>query len=288
MVDDRGWIKRLISRDFRSDGRLVRHLEATQQIVPYVMGSRPAAAVYLKETFDITRTLDYIGQNNAQPDKENLSLFTVLLAALLRTGVLHPKLNRFVVGKRIYARNQLQISFTMKQKMTEEGSEMVIKETFHPEDTLKDVAAQVNGVINRARQNPVKSHGLIENMLKLPPFLLTTVFYVEKFLNNWGLLPAGLIKTDPLFSSVFVANLGSLDLQTVFHPLYERGTISLFVVLGKYREEVPLWNMDGQLTYKSMVNVTISIDSRIADGFSISRSLQTLRTLLENPELLEN
>ena len=282
-----GFFRRIFSRKYRPDGEWVENLDAMQQILPYVIRSRHAASVYFTETIDITHTLNYIRRHNAHPEIAKLSLFTVFLAALLRTGVLHPRLNHFVAGKRIYARNQLQASFVMKAEMSEKGREVVVKMTFNPEDTLADVATRVNRVINKVRTGNSPNHNtLMESVLKLPSFMLSMIFAFERILDGRGLLPKRLIDTDPLYSSIFIANLGSLALGPVLHPLYERGTVSLFAVLSEHREARYI-EKDGRVGRKNVVDMTFTIDSRITGGFSIAEALQTLRALMENPELLE-
>jgi len=266
----------------RSDGKLVKDLDVTQKIMPYFMKSRHASSIQVRETLDITKALQYIQQHSAY-DNERFSIFIILIAALVRTGVLHPKLNRFIAGKRIYARNQLQVSFIAKQQLAEEGKEMVIKLTFDPADCLADVAKKVNSTLQDARKRgATKGNGLVTTLLKLPSFLLTLVFAVEQHLDSWGLLPASLIDADPLYASAFVANLGSLGLGAPYHHLYERGTISLFVVLGAYKKGIVCEG--GQV--RDYVDVAFTIDSRVAGGYAIAEALHTFKKLMENPELL--
>lgn len=267
----------------RSDGKPIKDLDVTQRIEPYFIKSRQAASIQVKETLDITRTLQYIKQHNAS-GSGRYSVFIVLLAALVRTGVLHPQLNRFVAGKRVYAHNKLQVSFVAKQQLNEEGKEMVLKLSFDPADCLADVAAKVSSTLLDARKRgSTKGNALIATLLRMPSFLLTLVFVVDRCLDSWGLLPACIIESDPLFSSAFVANLGSLGLGAPYHPLYERGTISLFVVLGEYKKGTEL-SEDGQP--RDYVDLSFTVDSRIAGGYSIAQALHTLKKLVENPELL--
>ena len=41
------------------------------------------------------------------------------------------------------------------------------------------------------------------------------------------------------------------------------------------------------MTMKDSVDITMTVDERIADGYYYSKTIQLLRKLLENPELLE-
>ena len=43
----------------------------------------------------------------------------------------------------------------------------------------------------------------------------------------------GMVEDDPLFTSIFIANLGSIGYPAGFHHLWEYGTASIFGVMGK-------------------------------------------------------
>lgn len=280
MSGEHGFIRRLLDGDIRSDGRLVRDLDDTQRILPYFMRTRQSSAILMKETLDITETLQFI-QERKQGEKGPYSVFIILMAALVRTGALHPQLNRFVAGRKVYARNKLQASFVMKQQMSEEGKEIVVKLTFDQNDTLAVVAERVNRAISSGRsKGTTKGNNLMSTLLKLPGLLLTLVFAADKLLDRCGLLPAAVIESDPLFASAFVANLGSLKIGAPYHHLYERGTISLFVVLGEYKKADAAHE-------RSYVDLAFTIDSRIAGGYAIAQALHTIKELVEDPTLLE-
>ncbi len=281
------FLARLLPRNRQHDAEWVPDVGATQKIVPYVLKSRQEASVFLTEAFDITETLKYIDHYNSLAENEKISVFVLLIAALLRTGIHHPTLNQYVLGKRLYARKKLQASFTIKRELVEGGEEVVVKLTFKPEDTLRDVVKKINRVIDKVRDKKrTEKDDLIKTLLKLPPGILSMVFALEKLLHKWGLLPKSLVNADPLFSSVFIANLGSLDLGPVYHPLYERGTVSLFIVLSKQRA-FNVAEKDGSLVSRKMIDLTFTVDSRITEGYSLSKALQYLKSLLENPNLLE-
>ena len=118
---------------------------------------------------------------------------------------------------------------------------------------------------------------------KLPDFLLSPIIGAARFLDRWNLLPSALIKDDPLFSSVFVANLGSLGIDRAWHHLYEHGTVSLFCVIGSLRPRFVV-GADGQPVVKPTLRLRFSLDERICDGYYAAQSLEILRADLEDPE----
>ena len=49
----------------------------------------------------------------------------------------------------------------------------------------------------------------------------------------------------------------------------------------------PKYNADGTFEMREMLDLGLTIDERIADGYYFSKSIRLLKCLLENPELLE-
>jgi hypothetical protein len=86
-----------------------------------------------------------------------------------------------------------------------------------------------------------------------------------------------MIRSDPMYASVFVANLGSVGLDAGYHHLWEYGTISIFCVVGRVGE-----GADG----RRCMTLKYTYDERVEDGLYCARSLERLRELLENPKEL--
>ena len=49
----------------------------------------------------------------------------------------------------------------------------------------------------------------------------------------------------------------------------------------------PFYNADGSVVVKPALNLGLTLDERIADGYYFSRTIQLLRHLLQHPELLD-
>ena len=49
----------------------------------------------------------------------------------------------------------------------------------------------------------------------------------------------------------------------------------------------PFFDDEGNITMLDSVDMGLTIDERIADGYYYSKSIRLLKKLLENPELLE-
>ena len=101
-----------------------------------------------------------------------------------------------------------------------------------------------------------------------------------------GLVPASLIESDPYYSSIVLTNLGSIKLHSGYHHLTNWGTNSLFVAVGE-RKLRPFFSDDGTFEMRDSLDLGLTVDERIADGYYYSKSVRLLKKLLENPELLE-
>jgi pyruvate/2-oxoglutarate dehydrogenase complex dihydrolipoamide acyltransferase (E2) component len=49
----------------------------------------------------------------------------------------------------------------------------------------------------------------------------------------------------------------------------------------------PFYDEEGNVTMRSSVDLGLTIDERIADGYYYAKTLRLLKKLLENPQLLE-
>ena len=118
-------------------------------------------------------------------------------------------------------------------------------------------------------------------LLKLPGFLLLWLMALLKRLYAWGLAPRSLVDTDPLYTSAFVANLGSIKIDAAYHHLYEHGTCPLFVTIGQVTQMPAV--VDGQLVAKPTVTLRYSFDERVEDGLYAARALKMFAERVEDP-----
>jgi hypothetical protein len=116
----------------------------------------------------------------------------------------------------------------------------------------------------------------------LPRPLLTGVAWLVGQLNYYNLLPGAFIKDDPMHTSLFVANLGSLNMGAGYHHLYEYGTCPLFAMFGKV-EEVPMV-VDGQVVVRPRLPMRFSFDERIDDGLNCRYGIDRICAVLTDPE----
>lgn len=277
----------------RPDGKKVRQAHALNAVMPYMMTGRNQSAVYYEKDIDVEAALRHVRTKNAVlktqlelPDQDRYSLFSLTLAALVRTVAIRPELNRFIHSRALYQRNDIVFSFIVKQKMTEEAPEGSAKVFFSPEDDLETVTQKVNKAIAYVREEGEGGDG--ERIAKIAhriPGGKALVIGAYRVLDRINLAPWALLKTDPLYATAYVANLGSIGLDTPYHHLYEWGNASLFVVMGKLMQQESHHGAFG--TKHHFINFKVTLDERISDGLYFARSASVFYRLMAKPELLE-
>jgi hypothetical protein len=118
--------------------------------------------------------------------------------------------------------------------------------------------------------------------MRLPGPVIRFAVRLAKILDAWNLLPAFFTRDDPMFASVFLANLGSAGLSNAFHHLYEYGTTAMFGTLSA-PERMPFVEHEAVVA-REAVGVRFTYDERINDGFYAARSLAIARHVVEDPE----
>jgi hypothetical protein len=267
----------------RSDGKLIKDLSPLRRIIPYLMKGRNESIVYYEDIIDLTETLPFIARWNQTHD-EKLTLFHLTLAALARALHARPGLNRFVSGGRIYQRNECLVSFAAKKKFDDNAPLVTIKLPMPAGEPLAETVHRIYASVGEGRgdrERPVDKE--VRWLLYIPGFILRLLIALFVLLDRWNLAPAAMLKTDPMYASIFVANLGSVGIDRAWHHLYEYGTVSLFAALGVVRKDLVV-GPSGQPEVRDTVRLRFAFDERINDGFYCASSLKLVREVLEHPE----
>lgn len=276
-------------RGDRRDGTWLRNIDAMHAFMPYLYPNRADNEAFIQESIELENIEKYLAEKNAKlaDGEEEYKLFHVLLAALVKTITLRPKMNRFVKGGRMYQRNTLSLAFVVKKKFSDNGAEALAFMEFDGETTIDDVHRKISAEINECRSEKIdNSTAGMDAFTKMPRWLLRIVMWVLHRLDYYGKVPYSLIKTDPNHATCFITNLGSIGLKAGYHHLCNWGTNSLFIVLGQ-KKKSPIYDDDRNMSMKDTMPIGITLDERIADGYYYSKTVKLLKYLLANPELLE-
>ncbi len=263
------------------DGRVVEDLPGVRRVMPFLMRGRNESAVFFEQTLDLERALPWLERFN-EGRARRAHLFHLVLGGLARTLHEHPKLNRYVVGRRVYQRDEVSISFAMKPERSERSALSVVKLVFSAEEPFAALVDRVVSRIEEGRRGKKSGSDREADVLsRLPSPLLELGVRAFRALDAIGLAPRAMLESDPMHASVFVANLGSLGMDTAFHHLYEYGDCPVFAVLGKI-ERAPVVVGD-RVEARTVARMRYTYDERIEDGFYAGRALARMKELVEDP-----
>ncbi|MBP8811965.1 MAG: 2-oxo acid dehydrogenase subunit E2 [Kofleriaceae bacterium] len=266
----------------RPDGVRLRGLDPMRRMMPMLMPTRNEAVVYYEQIVDATALTAFLDEAN-RGDGPKLTPLHLVVAALGRVLLARPQLDRFVAGRRLWQRRQPSVAFAAKREFADGAAMKTIKLPVVADEALTDTAARIHAAVGAGRtrdDRPVDRE--LRLLGRLPDILLSPLIRLARLLDRWNCLPGSLIADDPLFASVFVANLGSLGIDRAWHHLYEHGTVSLFCVIGGVRPRA-VAGADGAPVVRPTLRLRFTLDERICDGYYAAQSLELLRADLEDP-----
>lgn len=271
----------------RSDGTPISGESTLRRLMPYILPRRSDAVVFFEQKIDVTNLLSYLDARKKKGSEPEVTLFQALLTSMLRANYHWPKMNRFVAGKRLYQRKTIGLSFAVKKKMHEDAGMTVVKKEFEGHESLFDVGNRINEGIKTGRGDRLtKSEKEMKLIHFVPGFVVSLFIWLQRKLDGLNLLPAALTKDDPLYTSMFIANLGSFGLDAPFHHMFEHGTAPIFAAIGNVHK-APMVDKDGNVVARDIICVRYSFDERIIDGFYCARAMQEFADTLQTPEVLE-
>lgn len=269
----------------RYDGWRVRKVDAVFQVIPYFLRTRMDAQNYFEERVPIDHIEAFIRDH--KEDIPGLSIMHVVIAAMVRLVSQRPNLNRFVMWNKIFARNYLNFSIVVKRSISDDGEETLIKPYFLPSDTIQDVARKI--VEQQEKNQKVGQQNNSDKLSKLfgyvPDFLMRIIVFSLLWMDKVGLLPRVIEQASPWHSSIFLTNIGSIGVESIYHHLYEFGNCSLFIAMGKKSQRHSVNRAGDITTYKSIL-LKFVMDERICDGYYYASSMRMLNKILKNPEQL--
>lgn len=272
----------------RFDATLVRDIDPLHWFMPYLYPNRADNEAFIREEFDLTNLEAFLEKKNENLDKAHrYTIFHAVCAAIVKTFTLRPQMNRFIKGCRLYQRDELSLGFVVKKQFKDNADEGLAFIKFPEDTTIDSLHGRIMQEIFECRSDKLdNSTKGMEMFTHLPRWLMRIVIHILHRLDFYGKVPYDLIKADPNYASVFLTNLGSIKLNAGYHHLSNWGTTSVFVVIGE-KARRPVYHDDGTFEMHDMLDVGITLDERIADGYYYAKTVRLLKKLIENPELLD-
>ena len=272
----------------RRDARMCRDVPPLQTIMAHLFPNRTDNEAYLHQDLDITELLAYLSEKNLEHPDYKTTMFHALIFAMSKMVYERPKMNRFIQGRRMFERNEISAAFVARRRFVEHSEESLMFFVPKPEDTLATLSYKISGEVHEMRKSETATGGVdavLAFLSKIPRIFLIFIVRIVRWLDFWGWNPKALTDGDPNYSSIFLTNLGSVGCPAVYHHLNNYGTNSFMIAVGMMRKEKRVI-ADGTEQIRDIVDVGVTIDERIGDGFYFARSLKLVQYLFSHPEML--
>ncbi len=266
----------------RKDGRKIKSADPMYKVAMHIMADRNDALNMIRLDIKNQPIQDYL--NKKRKEGYRFSHLAVVLAAYVRTLADFPYLNRFIVNKTLYARNEITVGMVVMKPGEIKGT--MNKMYFDPKSTIYDVQSVMEKYIdeNRQKGDTNATDKLIGILLSIPGLCRVAVNFL-KWCDKHGWLPKSILDASPFHCSMTITNLASIRTNYIYHHVYNFGTTSMIISMGNLKE-IPV-RRHGEIEFDYCIPLGVVMDERICDGLEYSLAFRKMEEYLRNPELLE-
>ena len=273
----------------RTEGRRIRSIDPMTVVAPFIMSSRIGAQNLFQDSINVAAIEHFVHKKRAE-GLIGFGIMHVVIAAYVRTISQRPGINRFLSGLRLYARHNIEVVMAIKKEMTLEAEETMMKFFFDRSTTVTDVYTKMTHQIEEYRNTRKEKESAFDKIARqlgfMPNFQLRAVVAFLNWLDFHNLLPERLRLLSPFHCSVVFSSMGSIGIKPIFHHLYDFGNAPVFITFSAMRRSQEIAR-DGTVTNIRNLDLTVTTDERICDGFYYASAFHELRKYLKNPELLD-
>ncbi len=266
----------------RKDGKRVKNVDPMYTLAAYFMEERNDSQNMITVNMPYEPIHNYV--LDARKRGVRISHYAVIIAAITRTVSQHRALNRFVVNKKIYARNDYTVGMVVMRP--HEANPSMDKMHIELTDTIFQINDKINAFVegNKYADSENKSDKLFKRLLSLS-FLVRFGMWALRKIDKWFGLPRAITSLSPFHNSLTFTNLASIRTNHIYHHVYNFGTTSMLIAMGNL-VDIPK-NEKGQVVLEKCVPLGIVMDERIATGGYYAEAFADMEKYLKNPALLE-
>ena len=267
----------------RADGTLLRHTDPMYRVAAHIMAKRSDAQNAITIDIPLAPIDAYIRRKKKEGTP--ISHMAVIMAAYNRTVCEFPALNRFIVNKRAYSRNEVAIGMVvLRGGKADDGT--MSKIYLQPEDTIYEVEERIQKYVsdNRREVTDNATDRIIAKLVGIPGVLRVAV-NLFKWMDKHNLLPKGIIDASPFHVSMVFTNLASIRTNHIYHHCYDFGTTSVVMAAGNTRE-IPHRRGD-EIVFEKCLPLGVVMDERICSGSYFAMAFRRMKEYFRNPALLE-
>ena len=263
----------------RRDATRVKDIHGMQNILIDFIPNRCDAAVYMNTKIDMTEFVKFI--NKMKNEIEGLTLYHGIVTIMAKTVYSRPLLNRFIAGRTMYMHNDVVLAQTIKVEFNDESMETLMNVKVDKEDTLYDVSRKVLEKVNTIRNKKLdgkgNANGAIDIIGKMPKIIRIPLIGIFKWFDKHGWLPKSFMEDNLYYSTAVLSDIGVFKTGAIYHHLANFGTSSMVITFGEIKEDSNgKWYME----------MGVTIDERIADGFYFCKALKLIEYMFSHPEVM--
>ena len=271
----------------RAEGRRLRTLDPLYNFIPFIMVQKNDACNQFADSVEITETDRWLRAKRKEGYK-GLGYLHLFIASYVRAASQRPCVNRFIAGRRIFARNNIEVVLTVRRGMSSDAGETTIKVIFDPSDTVFDVYRKMEEKINEIKDSEEDNNteAVARALTKLPRFILSFAIWILKIMDYFGLIPMSLLNASPFHGSMIITDLGSLRIGPVYHHIYNFGTLPVFIAFGAKYHKYEI-NRHGRVEDRKYIDTKMVLAEGTVDGHYYAQLLRAFRYIFEHPEIVE-
>lgn len=266
----------------RKDGRRIRTAQPMYQVAMHVMAERNDAMNMIELNIPMAPLQEYL--NKKRKEGNRFSHLALVVATYVRACAEFPYLNRFIVNKRLYARNEIAVGMVVLKPGDTEGTMNKMK--FPPESTIYDVQRIIDEYVEKNRESgdTNSTDKLISFLLSIPGLCRVAVCLLKWF-DKHNLLPKSIIDASPFHCSMTITNLASIRTNYIYHHVYNFGTTTLLMAMGN-PVLIP-HEKHGEIVHEKCIPIGAVMDERVCSGCQYAMVFSRMQELFKHPELLE-
>lgn len=266
----------------RKDGRRIKTSEAMYRVAMHIMVDRNDALNMIELDIPNDPIQEYI--NEKRKESVRISHLGLIIAAYIRTVAEFPLLNRFIVNRKLYARNELTVGMVVTKPGETDGT--MNKMRFDLKNTITEVQKIIDDYVeeNRGKGETNSTDKLINILLSIPGLCRVGVGLLKWF-DKHGLLPKSIIDASPFHCSMTITNLASIRTNFIYHHVYNFGTTAMIMAMGNMKY-VPVMRKN-EMEFEKCIPIGLVMDERIASGCEYAMAFEKMKKYLDNPRLLE-
>ena len=260
-------------------GHKVKDVTGMQNIMFDLKPNRCEAEVYMNSDVDVTEFVKYI--KKLKEKNSDITFFHGFVHIMGKLIYKYPKLNRFVQNRTLYEHDEVTIAFVAKAEFNEKSEEFMTCLPIGENDTILEVSKNLKERINKIRDknsnaNTDGANNVVDKIGHIWRPLRSFLVGILKWWDKKFGLPGAIADENIYYSSLIVSNIGTFRVPGIYHNLANLGTSSGLATFGDIKEE------NGKYT----MNIGITLDERIGDGFYFGRALKCIEYLFANPKLM--